>query len=316
MKAIRWTLITLLGTCLLYVSVFYLACKIKYNNLPIVYLWSDYFSSNGGPTHLKSIEWDKACSHYQNWDVVLLGASRAERGYDPAFFAQNGIQFFNCGTSAQSMENAAILADNILASACQVKEIWIDIHPASFKDGALESTADLIQNIGFIQAPYEIAVQSRDFRALNLLMKRWFCPNGTVALGAARYNALGFVSVDKKLPQDLTDQIPTFKPYASSDFYPGEKSMLALKKIIGLCKQKNVGLKFIISPVSIFNSEVDLNRMLQAIEPIAAANQIEVINFAHLSTIHTSDHFYDEKHLNTIGVAVFNQALLDTIDKK
>jgi hypothetical protein len=77
-----------------------------------------------------------------------------------------------------------------------------------------------------------------------------------------------------------------------------------------------VGLKFIISPVSIFNSEVDLMRLMGAIAPIAAVNTIEVINFAHLSSIHTSDHFYDEKHLNTKGVAVFNQALLDTIDKK
>ncbi len=313
MRALRWISITLLGTCLLYVSVFYVCCKIKYNQLPIAYLWSDYLASNGGPTYLKSMEWDQACSHYENWDVVLLGASRAERGYNPAIFGSHGIRFFNFGTSAQSMVNASVLTKNILSSACQIKEIWIDMHPASFKDDALESTADLIQNIAFIEAPYEIAWKSRDFRSINLLMKRWFCENGTVTLGTAQYHKLGYVSVDKKLSQDLIAQIPNFKPFVSSDFYPGKKSLQALEEIIQLCKEKHVELKWIISPVSIFNSEVDMNRLLDVLMPMAATNNIDLVNFAHLEGIETAHHFYDEKHLNSNGVAVFNQALLDTL---
>lgn len=315
MKTLRWLIFTLLLSIVGYIGVFWLCCNVEYNNRPLVYLWSDYYAPNGGPSHLKSMEWNSYCEKYTHWDAVVLGASRAERGYDPLVFSKCGKQIFNFGTSAQSMQNTHILVDQILSGACTTDEIWIDIFPASFKDDALESSADLIQNIGFVEAPWWIAKENRDFRMVNLLLKRFFCTNEAVDLGKAQYQFNGYVSVDQPLPIELKKQAATFQGYQGSDLEIGSKSLSALESIIENCEKHQVKCRLIISPVSVFALKLELERMLSAIDPIVKAHQVSLINLSKQGNIETTLHFYDEKHLNKQGVLLFNGALLEKLDR-
>ncbi len=315
MKTIKWLIWTLFLTIIGYVSIFWLVCKIEYNQRPLIYLWSDYYASNGGPTNLKSQEWNKYCEQYKHWDAVILGASRAERSYDPAFFAKNGKQIFNFGTSAQSIQNSKVLLEEILNGGCSTKEIWIDVYPASFYDDALESSADLIQNIGFIAAPFKIAEENKDFRMVNLILKRYFCKNSDVPLANATYEGNGYVAVDQILSNELKDKLKTFHPYISSEFQVGEKSLRAFESILKICAEHHVTCRVIVSPVSDFGSQLELDRLLQVISPVLKSQNIALVNLSKVQGIETSLHFYDEKHLNTAGVAVFNQELLSYILK-
>jgi hypothetical protein len=194
-------------------------------------------------------------------------------------------------------------------------EIWIDIYPASFKDDALESSADLIQNIGFVSAPFEIAKENRDFRMVNLILKRYFCANGDVPLVNATYQSQGYVAVNQTLSKELKNKLENFQPYLGSDFQVGEKSLKAFESIIENCKQHHVKCRFIVSPMSIFGSQLEMNRMLDAILPVMEKYNSTLINLSNAQGIETSLHFYDEKHLNTNGVKLFNQSLLQCLSK-
>lgn len=315
MRALGWIISTILLTILGYVVVFGLCCLIHYNGRSVVYLWSDYYASNGGPTHLKSLEWNSHCEKYKQWDAVVLGASRAERSYDPQFFANHGMEIFNFGTSAQSIQNSKILVEHILAGSSSTKEIWLDVYPASFKDDALESSADLIQNIGFVEAPFEIARENKDFRMVNLILKRYFCQNGDVPLANAIYKENGYVEVDQTLSDDLKNKLKNFHPFVSSNFQVGEKSLRAFESILKICKEHNVKCKVIVSPVSDFGSQLELDRMLQVITPVLEKEHVTLLNLSKVPGIETTLHFYDEKHLNVQGVKIFNESLLGKLSK-
>ncbi len=298
-----------------YIAVFWICCKVEYNGRPLIYLWSDYFSSNGGPTHLKSIEWKIHCENHKHWDAIVVGSSRAERGYDPNFFAHSGIQIFNFGTSAQSIQNSNILVDQILNGSCTINEVWIDLYPTSFKDDALQSSADLIQNLSFCQVPWLIAAENRDFRVVNLILKRFFCSNKEVNLGIARYQTGGYVFVDEEMSNDLKLRAASFKEFEGSSLEIGHKSIAAFESIIENCERHNVKCRFIISPISTFATSIEFDRMLSAINPVLKEHGLSIINLSHLSEIRTINHFYDEKHLNKQGVLLFNGALLEKLDR-
>ncbi|MEY4329507.1 MAG: hypothetical protein RL609_255 [Bacteroidota bacterium] len=315
MRIIRWIVFTLGLTAILYVGAFFVLCKIKYNGNALIYLWSDYYATQGGATQIKSNEWNEYASKYATWDVVVLGASRAERSYDPAIFDQNNLRIFNFGTSAQSIQNTSILVPYLLSGSSSIKEIWIDLYPASFKDDALESTSDLIQNIGFFQAPFELAFESRDFRSLNLLMKRYFNSQDSKSNELSDYKGRGYVSVHKKMPEKLASTLSNFKPYSHSDFSVGSRSLMALEGILETCAKHGVGCKFIISPMSVFGSEIELNRMKEAIAPILSKYGATCLDLSHLDSIQTALHFYDEKHLNAEGVKIFNDHLVKVIQQ-
>jgi hypothetical protein len=315
MRTLGWIISTMLLTILGYVVFFGLCCSIQYNGRSLVYLWSDYYASNGGPTNLKSLEWNDHCEKYKQWDAVILGASRAERSYDPQFFVNHGIEVFNFGTSAQSIQNSKILVDHILAGSSNTKEIWLDVYPASFKDDALESSADLIQNIGFVEAPFEIARANKDFRMVNLILKRYFCQNGDVPLANASYKENGYVAVDQTLSDELKNKLKNFHPYISSDFQVGEKSLRAFESILKICAEHHVTCRVIVSPVSDFGSQLELDRMLQVITPVLKSRNVTLVNLSKVPGIETALHFYDEKHLNVQGVKIFNESLLTQLGK-
>lgn len=313
MRIIRWIVFTLGLTAILYVGAFFVLCKIKYNGNALIYLWSDYYATQGGATQIKSNEWNEYASKYATWDVVVLGASRAERSYDPAIFDQNNLRIFNFGTSAQSIQNTSILVPYLLSGSSSIKEIWIDLYPASFKDDALESTSDLIQNIGFVEAPFELAWESKDFRSINLLLKRYCSSNTSKVVVISDYKGRGYVGVNKKMSDQLISTLGEFKPYIHSDFEVGPRSLEALEEIFNLCSSKGVNCQLIISPVSVFGSEIELNRMKEAIAPILSKYGATCLDLSHMDSIQTALHFYDEKHLNAEGVKIFNDHLVKVI---
>lgn len=310
MQIIRWIALSLGITAIIYAASFFVFCRIQYNGNALIYLWSDYYATNGGATHLKSNEWNEFSSHYTEWDAIVLGASRAERSYDPKIFEQNNLKIFNFGSSAQSIQNSSILLRHLLSGSASVKEVWIDIYPASFKDDALESTSDLIQNIGFVEAPFELAWESKDFRSINLLLKRYCSSNTSKVVVISDYKGRGYVGVNKKMSDQLISTLGEFKPYIHSDFEVGPRSLEALEEIFNLCSSKGVNCQLIISPVSVFGSEIELSRMKEAINPILSKYKAKCLDFSHLDSIETAWHFYDEKHLNEDGVGIFNRHLM------
>lgn len=316
MSKIKWGIGVLLMSIVLYLLTYFVLCKVKYNGLPLVYLFSDYLAPNGGFTYNKSMEWNAALERYEDWDVIVLGASRAERSYDPEFFANNGVRLFNWGTSAQSLQNSSILLKSILSQS-KPKEVWLDVVPASFKSEALESSSDLIQNVVDDGWAFSIAYHSADIRALNLLSKRFFCSNERwTSKGKSVYQGRGFVSVKDSMEAKVYNDCQK-GPFAERAYItPSSKAFNALDEIISLCQKHGIVLRIIVSPTTPLYNIHDHAWMMQWLNEKQANSGFHLYDFSSDKRFSVSDHFYDEKHLNRAGALMFDSLFLSTITAK
>jgi hypothetical protein len=313
MKKLKWGIGVFFMTTGLYLTLYFALCKVKYRELPLVYLFSDYLGPNGGFTYNKSIEWDEAQKSATQWDVIVLGASRAERSYDPAFFKSKGIQLFNWGTSAQSLQNSYLLLKQILEES-PPKEVWLDIVPASFKPEALESTADLIQNVTSNELAMNLAWSSSDIRSVNLLSKRFFCENVKwEKKGRSQYHSQGFVSVSDSMGEKLYNECLRNVKHQRAYVQPSVEARLALKEIIELCRVKGVSLTCIISPTTPLYNMQDHAWMMAYLNELKKEHTFNIVDYAGDGQFQIPNDFYDEKHLNHSGALKFDSLFFNAI---
>lgn len=310
--AFKWLTGTLIISILIYVIAMFIVCKVHYKSLPLFYLiMGEYAAPNGGFTYQASLDWE---SSTQKYDVVVLGASRAQRSYNTQLFDSLGLHLFNLGTPSQSLKNSRILLENHIRSG-QVHEVWLDVVPGLFVDGALESSSDLIQNWVNTSTAWQVAYESRDWRSLNLWMKRIFCENATSTQGRGVYLGAGFVAVNEKLSDELLhkwkhhDYGTEKRGYVSF----GEDSWHELERIISYCKKEQIQLRVMTSPVSVFNNHYDQMAMNQRLEPILKQYQVPFYDYAKRSEWNNPNYFYDEKHMNVLGVRKFNLDLWNAL---
>jgi hypothetical protein len=297
----------------LYLTLYFVLCKVNYGEHPLVYLFSDYLGPNGGFTYNKSVEWDEAQKNATQWDVIVLGASRAERSYDPAFFKSNGIQLFNWGTSAQSLQNSYLLLKHILEGA-QPKAVWLDIVPASFKPEALESTADLIQNVTSNELAMNFAWASSDIRSVNLLSKRVFCENVKwEKKGRSQYHGQGFVSVPDTMDEKLYKECLRNEKPQRAFIQPSDEAMAALEEIIELCRFKGVSLTCIISPTTPLYNIQDHAWMMAYLNELKKEKAFTIVDYSVDEKFQIPNDFYDEKHLNHSGALKFDSLFFNAI---
>ncbi len=314
MKTLKWGIGVFFVTTGLYLTLYFALCKVNYRELPLVYLFSDYLGPNGGFTFNKSVEWDEAQKRAKKWDVIVFGASRAERSYDPAFFKSNGIDLFNWGTSAQSLQNSYLLLKHILEES-QPKAVWLDIVPASFKPEAFESTSDLVQNVTSNELALDFAWASSDIRSVNLLSKRFFCENVKWEKnGRSHYHAQGFVSVSDAMGEKLYNECLRNPKPQRAYIQPSVEARKALKGIIELCGVKGVPLTCIVSPTTPLYNMYDHAWMMDHLNELKKGYSFSIMDYAGDGTFGIPHDFYDEKHLNHSGALKFDSLILSTIN--
>lgn len=310
-KAITWILISLSMALLIYLLSMWILCKIQYKNLPLFYLvMGEYAAPNGGHTYHASMDWNDA----EHYDVVVLGASRAQRGYNTKLFDSLGIKMFNMGSPSQSIQNSSILLHHHITGS-HVKEVWLDLVPALFRGNAFESTSDLIQNWSPTSTAVQIAWASKDLRALNLWMKRIFCENTFLQQGKGDYTMRGYVEVDAPLSNKCVEEYMKGNYGHETRGYVAisEQALKELEGMIQYCESNQIKMRFIASPVSAFNNHLDQKAMNAAIQPLIKRYKLQFLDYSERQEWKTLDDFYDEKHLNAKGVRKFNIDLWDKI---
>jgi hypothetical protein len=305
MKALRYVLFVIVGFLFFYAVGMVLVTKINFHGRPLMYSFADYLAPNGGDTYRKSLEWESD----KEVDFIVLGASRAERSYDPKILDSLGVHCFNLGSSAQSMVNSELIF-NAIISKCKCKGVLLDIVPASFKDGALESTSDLIQNWNNSDLAYQCAWQSKDFRSLNLVVKRWLTSNELQSSKKGQYQERGYVSVHEGPSEKLIQTFTNHVPYIGTKFKVGEESLAAFKRIVSRCKELNIPCWVVISPVSPTYSQLEHRLLLDQVLPIVTSEDAILLDYSAIEELAQWEFFYDEKHMNASGVRSYNHRLL------
>lgn len=96
--------------------------------------------------------------------------------------------------------------------------------------------------------------------------------------------------------------------YPDKIIIPEPEIYKSLESIIGLCKQKNINLIFVFSPVYYrdFNSIKNKYQLLREFKKIALKNAIPGIDYSNVPMCYDKQFFKDSRHLNEKGSAAFS----------
>jgi hypothetical protein len=305
MKAARYTGITLLSLLAAYAGIMLSASKLHFRGKPMIYVTNDYYHWKGGDTYRKFSEFSKN----GKYDVVVLGSSRAYRGYSPALFDSAGYSMFNLGSSAQSIHNTFYVARNFVNSAT-TKLLIVDVFSGAFRDNQLESSSDLIENISNKSAAMDIALHTPDMRSVNLMLLRELTDKDAPYFTTDDYSGNGFSAKTDSLPQKLRKSLAHFRQPATPKIQVDERAVDCLDALFSWCEQNGVRVVAVYSPVSDFYPLADHAVFLSRINPVIARHHVPFYDYSKKIRLSTTDHFYDDTHMNLAGVQIFNRILL------
>jgi hypothetical protein len=303
MRQLKFIGILLVSTIVAYTVIMLAVIVIPYNNRPVAFITNSYYIAKGGPTYYKFAEFDKN----GKYDVVVLGSSRAYRGYNPEIFADSGLVLYNLGTSAQSIRNTYFIAESYITKE-NTGLLIIDLFSGAFRPMQLESSADLIQNLDDTSASRDIALHTKDIRCLNMYVVR----RVTESDGPSFNNAVGMVNgylgrSDSLMPA-MKKYMQYFRQSPEVTLRMGEEEIMYFDKLVALCQERGINFVLVYSPTSTFYSQAN-----HAVFTDTLNNHISGVKYFDYSSsmgLSSVDCFYDDTHMNSTGVEQFNRPLI------
>jgi hypothetical protein len=305
MIIIRHILISFFTVLVLYVLGMFALKVIPYNGKPAIYITNNYYNWKGGDTYEKYKEFSKASAY----DVVIAGSSRAYRGYSPFIFDSAGYNCFNLGTSAQSIKNTYFIIKHYL-NADNCKLLIVDVFAGAFTKNQLESSSDLVENLNDPSAAYDVAMHNKDIRTLNIATLRFLTEKDQPYFSKNDYSGKGYSEKGDSLSKKQQNDFFAKKKVNHKKLEIDEEQIGYFNKIVELCADKKIKVVFVYSPVSYFYDYSIHNTFVEKLKPVIEKYQVPFYDFSKCESISTPYHFYDESHLNSAGVMLFNNALI------
>jgi hypothetical protein len=248
-------------------------------------------------------------------DILILGSSRANHSYVPDVIEEkSGQTCYNAGRDGNYiLYNYAVF--KAITKRYNPKMIILDISPDELGYSVTEydrlslllpyyQTHPEIREILNLRGPLEKIKRISHIYYYNSLI-----------LQIARGN-LGNHSVKEA---DMKGYLPLFKKmkYGTIDTLThrinsiDENKIRALEDIISTCKQKNINLVFVYSPIWSIIQNSSAN---QRINDMCSENGIRYLNLSNLPWfIDKPEYFADLSHLNDEGARIFSAMLVNKI---
>lgn len=248
-------------------------------------------------------------SSREDYDLIFLGSSRANHHYDTPYIADSlGIRAFNAGQDGRGLSYQYPLLKAYL-SHHKPRLVVLEMHLAL--DGArngrialLYPLAEKYEEIGeaaeLLDPANKLYLRSALYRYNSNLVyeaRGILHPYSNVSLG---YDPLP----PKKVPEDMLKEEKRY--WFPSEIDPTECRML--ENIISLCKDRDIPLVGVISPVyeRVWRTAV--------IDSILQANHIPLIdNSAYRLPLDAPEYFRDEMHLNAVGAREYTKYFMRQI---
>ncbi len=308
MTIIRHILLSFFTVLVLYILGMFVLKTIPYNGKPAIYITNNYYNWKGGDTYEKYKEFSKTTTY----DVVITGSSRAYRGYSPFIFDSAGYNCFNLGTSAQSIKNTYFIIKHYLNPG-NCKLLIVDVFAGAFTKNQLESSSDLVENLNDPSAAYDVAIHNKDIRTLNIAALRCLTENDQPYFSKEDYSGKGYSIKDDSLSKKQQHDFFAGKKIKHKKLEIDEEQVDYFWKIIDLCTERHLKVVFVYSPVSYFYNYSIHHDFVGKLKPAIEKNELPFYDFSKCDSINTPYHFYDDSHLNSAGVGIFNHALIATL---
>ena len=244
-------------------------------------------------------------------DVLFLGSSHAYRGFDTRIFEEAGYKVFNIGSSTQTPLQTKILLQRYLEKF-KPKQIVYEVYPLIFCSDGVESALDIVSN------------DKNDLLSLDMAKKLDH---------ALIYNSLIYASI-----RDLTGLNKNYKEksfevlsrYVSGGFverelryfrtveYPKDSwkfhdiQFEYFEEIVSMLTDQDIEVIYVYAPITktkyqSFDNNKEFDLRMQKYGSYYNLNE----------TIDLDDslHFYDSNHLNSLGVQIFNETVIDLLSR-
>jgi hypothetical protein len=296
------TLLFLGLTLGLYIGAFMVLSRYGPDGNPMIFRIADYYKPRGGNSWTRYREYGPGTTY----DAIIIGSSRAYRGYDPAVFAEHGYRMFNLGSTSQSPLNSYFLIKHYLNSR-NAPLLIFDVYEGTFAGTGLESTSDLAQNLPNDAAALEMAWALRDLRGLNLISLRFTQPNASSYYSDPHYKGLGFSSRSDSLKEHM-------QPQLDETLHLPSRQKHFFEACVRLCQER--GIQMVVS--SHYAREgTNAKRhgiLVSYVDSALAGTGIPYIDLTLATGIDDLDHFEDDSHLNSAGARIFTGHLVDSLE--
>ena len=246
-------------------------------------------------------------SQTKDVDVLFLGSSHCYRTFDTRFYASHGLRTFNLGTSNQTPLQSEMLLQLYL-DTLRPRMVVLEVHPdvmcndgvesSIYLSGCLRPSVPLARMVfsthnvkailsALCSTVHNCLPQAEGKSATTTDSNNLYIPGGYVEYVGNQYNPTLEYSIDIKL---------------------SNRQINATKRIVGLLTEKGIPYLLVEAP----GTEALLH-LYRNHDAFAAAMQELGPYVAPRPQLTDSLHFYDEDHLNSAGVALFNAYFYDSI---
>lgn len=247
-------------------------------------------------------------THHEPVDVLIIGSSHAFRGFDTRSFEQIGLKTYNLGTSAQSPINSNYLLKKYLPIFKPKFIIW-EMYPRMFSvDGVAQSIIQLINDSITTSMIFE-SLKSKNIQSINTSIYHF-----------VNQKIKGFELTRKKIkyPQiaggyfEHIDTVFKHIPIEIHQIEINKLQMKAFNESIEEIKKNNAQVILVEAPVSKYYNSKIKNRD-DFTEKFKHFKHYYIYN--DMKSLSDSVHFYDFGHLNSKGVKIFNNQLLNDLQR-
>lgn len=240
-------------------------------------------------------------------NMLVLGSSRAYRGYDPRIFLRENISVFNLGTSSQTPVQTEFLAARYIEQLSP-KVVIVDVYPKLFASDGTECMVDLLQNTPVDKGLAGLTVKINNIKGYNSLIycsyRQLFGLNKHLqerkVVDSEYYISGGYVETYKSYEPSINYE---------ENFIILEKQMESFDRMIKKLKERGMKVIMVQSPMTA--KGYSLQRNNEAMDSIFSQKGT-YYNFNKILQLPDSL-FYNDDHLSQKGVEIFNTKLIEVM---
>ena len=290
---------------IVFTVVLYSLCTILWEQFLPYYLTMNINYRIGSYGHMNTRI--KELKSYDNVDILFLGSSHAYRGFDTRIFKANGINAFNLGSSAQTPIQTEILLNRYLELLAP-KLVIYEVYPGTFSSDGIESAMDIIANDKIDIDTVKMALELNNIKVYNTLLyslyRDIFSLDSNfvegIKKGGDTYIEGGFV--ERKL--EYYDEIINHPPRI---WNLHQNQLNSFERILNKLREKEIEVVLVQAPFTsslynLYSNNLEVDNYFSLLG--------NYYNFNELIELSENQHFYDEHHLNQVGVEIFNRELL------
>jgi len=251
-------------------------------------------------------------------DVLIYGSSKAYRNYNPSIFKEKlGLSCFNNGMDGQNIYyHYALLASSI--ERYKPKLVLLDLFDVDYtitsSDWSMDRLNVLLPFYGQNKSINEVIELRSKYEKIKMLSSIY--PYNSLFVDILKsihlkkdstFGSQGYLPAQKQV--GMIDRMTKFN--FKKDSAEDQIKTLYLKKIFQICKQKDIKLVVIMSPMYSENAAQP-----KILEKIAVENQIPFWNFTHISLFADISLFSDPAHLNETGANKYSLFIAEKIEKE